>query len=440
MATDAPATSRFAEKRELILDGAARAFNLHGIKGATLASIAASVGLATNSLTYYYRKKEALAAACLLRSMAAVEAHAAAAAAQSAGTAARLQHFLSGYVGMLAAIAEGRHPEMIVFNDVRALTPPHAADVFNAYTGMFRRVRSLLQGPETAGLGRDALNARAHLLLSLTTWTRAWVFRYETGDYAEVAGRIADLLTHGLAAPGQGWHAAASAALPELALPTGADRQDTPQAAAMTRHPLRGPQPPGSGPSLTQEAYLRAATRLINEHGYRGASVDRIAAELRLTKGSFYHHHDTKDALVSACFDRTFAAVRAAQDLAGALPGSGWQRLVQACRLLVRHQMSARGPLLRVSAWSALPEPMRREMLRTMSRLGERFGRVILEGMADGTVRVVDPSIAAQLVSGMVNAAAELERWVPVAAEAGADALAAELFARPLLEGLLAPA
>lgn len=411
--TTAQATPRFAEKRELILDGAARAFNLHGIKGATLADIAASVGLATNSLTYYYRKKEALAGACLLRSMAAVEAHAAAAERHAAGTAGRLRHFLSAYVGMLAAIAEGRHPEMIVFNDVRALTPPHAAEVFAAYTGMFRRVRALLRGPETATLDRDALNARAHLLLSLTTWTRAWVFRYEAGDYAEVAGRIADLLVNGLAAPGQEWRAATAAPLPELALPVTAD---------------------------TQEAYLRAATRLINEHGYRGASVDRIAAELKLTKGSFYHHHETKDELVSACFDRTFGAVRAAQDQAAASPGSGWQRLVQACRLLVRHQMSERGPLLRVSAWSALPEPMRREMLRTMSRLGERFGRVILEGMADGTVRVVDPSIAAQLVSGMVNAAAELERWVPAIGAPGSDPQAAELFARPLLEGLLAPA
>jgi hypothetical protein len=41
--------------------------------------------------------------------------------------------------------------------------------------------------------------------------------------------------------------------------------------------------------TATRAAYLRAATRLVNEYGYRGASVDRIAAELRLTKGSFYH-------------------------------------------------------------------------------------------------------------------------------------------------------
>ena len=56
--------------------------------------------------------------------------------------------------------------------------------------------------------------------------------------------------------------------------------------------------------------------------------------------------------------------------------------------------------------------------------------------MADGSLRIVDPSIAAQVVNGMVNAAAELERWVP-GAHAGN---AFELYAMPLFNGLAAAA
>lgn len=400
---------RFNEKREAILDGAARQFNQHGIKGATLAEVARSVGLATNSLTYYYRKKEELASACLLRSMAAIDALAG--AAQSAPSPAeRVRAFLLAYVDMLADIATGRHPEMAVFNDVRAITPPHDAQVFAGYNNMFRSVRQLLRGPDAPVLTRPALNARAHLLLSLATWTRAWIFRYEPADYARVGERIADVMLNGLAQPGQRW-------------------DTTPD----TEPVLEALQPDQAD---TREAFLRAATRLVNEHGYHGASVDRISAELNLTKGSFYHHHETKDELVSACFDRTFAAMRAVQSTVAERPGSGWQRLVLACRTMVRYQMSEHGPLLRVSAWSALPEAMRREKLRTMNRLGERFASFIVDGMADGSIRVVDPSVAAQMVSGMVNAAAELDRWI---GKASADT-AAELYARPLLEGLLTPA
>ncbi|HSW23216.1 MAG TPA: TetR/AcrR family transcriptional regulator, partial [Burkholderiaceae bacterium] len=184
--------------------------------------------------------------------------------------------------------------------------------------------------------------------------------------------------------------------------------------------------------TATRAAYLRAATRLVNEYGYRGASVDRIAAELRLTKGSFYHHHETKEELIAACFERTFAVVRAAQSAALASPGNGLERLAMACRSLLDFQMSPQGPLLRVTAWTGLPAALRDDTRRTMGRLGERFAALVVEGMADGSLRIVDPSIAAQVVNGLVNAAAELERWVPGAHVANAF----ELYAAPLFGGL----
>ena len=42
-------THRFMAKREAILDAAARQFNKYGLKGATLADVAGSVDLLTNS-------------------------------------------------------------------------------------------------------------------------------------------------------------------------------------------------------------------------------------------------------------------------------------------------------------------------------------------------------------------------------------------------------
>jgi AcrR family transcriptional regulator len=60
-------TKRYEQKRQSILDAAVRLFNQKGLKGTTLADVAQSVGLITNSVTYYYRKKEELATACLAR-------------------------------------------------------------------------------------------------------------------------------------------------------------------------------------------------------------------------------------------------------------------------------------------------------------------------------------------------------------------------------------
>ena len=401
-------TPRFQVKRDAILGAAALLFNEQGVKGATLSGIAASVGLATNSVTYYYRRKEDLATACFLRAIAAFEALADAAAGEQRGVAARIRAFVREHALLLADVEEGRQAPIVSFSDIRALPDAQANDVFAAYTAMFRRVRALLQGAETAQLGRDDLNARAHMLLSIALWTRTWIGRYEAAEYPRVAERIGDLLIRGLAGTSAAWCA-----------------HDTQRTWQLT-----------SGADSTSEAFLRAATVLVNEQGYRGASIDRISARLNVTKGSFYHHHDTKHDLISECFERTFAVMRQALSLAEDSPGSGWSRACAAARALVRFQLSEQGPLLRVSATSALPDQAQRDRVRTtIRRLAERMTSVIVDGMMDGSIRPHDPAIAAQVVGAAINAAAELQRWVANANEANV----ADLYVRPAFEGLLCP-
>ena len=251
-----PQTPRFQEKREAILAAAARSFNQQGVKAATLAGIAGSVGLVTNSVTYYYRKKEDLASACYLRSIEAFDALAVAAVAE-AGVPARVRAFFRLQAQCMADIEEGRRAPIVSFNDIRALPGAQAQTVFSAYTAMFRRVRALLQSEQTAQLARDDLNARAHMLLSIANGAPAWIGRYEPADYHRAADRVSELLVHGMAGPGSTWQATPDELAWRLA--------------------------DGAG---TSEAFLRAATVLVNEHGYRGASVDKISARLNVTKGS----------------------------------------------------------------------------------------------------------------------------------------------------------
>jgi AcrR family transcriptional regulator len=402
------ATARYQEKREAILAAAARRFNEQGVKGATLADIAGSVGLVTNSVTYYYRKKEDLATACFLRAIDTFGALAEAAERAEGGVPGRVGDFLLRHARVLADIEQGRLAPFVTFNDIRALPSPQAEAVFAAYTDMFRRVRALLKGPETAHLGRDDLNARAHVLLSVVLWERAWLGRYEADEYPRVAARVADILLRGLAGPGSAWVDDGDDAGWQLATGTGD----------------------------TSEAFLRAATLLVNEQGYRGASVDKISARLNLTKGSFYHHHDTKHDLISECFERSFTVMRQALALAENGAGSGWTRACAAARALVRFQLSDDGPLLRTSATSALPDQAHRERVRaTMHRLTERLASVVVDGMMDGSIRPLDPAMAAQVAIATINAAAELHRWLPRASVHSVG----RVYVRPMMEGLLCP-
>jgi AcrR family transcriptional regulator len=406
-------SGRFREKRELILDAAARLFNAQGLKGAGLGEIAASVGLVKSGITYYFRKKEELAAACLLRAIAQAKALALE-AAREASTQGRVTRFLVGHAEQLAAIERGEQPALIGFSETRALPDALAAEVFEAYIDLFRCVRRLLpssEGPRGPALGREARSARAFLLLSMAHALPAWVARCEPEEYPRQARRCADILLHGVMARGQRWPGQAQ--LLEARLPEPA---------------LAGDE--------TAEAFLRAATDLINEQGYRGASVDRIAAVLKATKGKFYHHHDTKDDLVSACFERSFVVQRHFLRAAEVAPGSSAMRVVALAAGMVGFQFSSRGPLLRASAYSALPDAERRDSVhRTMQRLAARLSSLLVDGLLDGSVRPLDTALAADTISATINAVIELRRWLP---EVDADS-AIDLYLRPGLQGLLCP-
>lgn len=407
-AASPPKTTRFQEKRETILAAAARQFNERGVKDATLSDIAASVGLVTSGITYYYRKKEDLAAACLLRAVA-EDKKLAVEAAREPSVPRRVTRLFKLHTERLAAIESGAQPPLIGFSDIRALPDAQAATVFAAYTDLFRCARALLDAPEAAALSRDARNARAHLLISVVITVSVWISRCELDEYPRMAQRIADIVLHGVIGSAQAW----------------------PSDAALAA--LRLPEPP-EATDETAESFLQAATELVNEQGYRGASVDRIAALLNATKGKFYHYNDTKIDLIRACFERSFALQRhilKAAELAG---GTGSLRICAAAMALVRFQLSARGPLLRNAAFSALPDQHHREQVfRTMQRLIERMVGLLVDGLIDGSVRPQDPAIAAQVLDTASNAAAELRRWVPgITADR-----ATRLYTRPSLLGLL---
>ena len=398
----APQTERYLRRQEAALDAAAGVFNRHGVKGATLAEVARELGLATSGITYYHKRKEDLASACFLRAIE-VQSQVVSAASAESTLAGRVRALLRGCYRIEQDIALGRRGPLILFNEIRALPESHSGRVFDDYTGMFRGVRRLLQGP-LPWLSRPALNARSHLLLSMAN-SRSLVRHHEPADLPALADRVADILIEGLAGPCARW----SDALPARLGTAGS-----------------------AGPSAGGQDFLQAATALINQQGFRGASVARIASRLNLTKGSFYHHHEHKGDLIAACFEQTFSIIREAIALARATQGSGWDRLALASQLLVAHQLSPAGPLLRVTALSALPPESRTPVQQTRNRQIAQLRALVVDGQIDGSVRAADQAVAAYLVDAMINAAAELSTWAPGVGETDA----AQLFAAPLLMGI----
>ena len=99
---------------------------------------------------------------------------------------------------------------------------------------------------------------------------------------------------------------------------------------------------------------------------------------------------------------------------------------------LVTRQMRPEGALLRTSALTAIGPALRLDMERRLSLSTWRFADILNDGLIDGSVRLCDMRIAAEAVTATINAAEELQRWVPGANVENVN----ELYVRPLLHGL----
>jgi TetR/AcrR family transcriptional regulator, transcriptional repressor for nem operon len=54
-------------------------------------------------------------------------------------------------------------------------------------------------------------------------------------------------------------------------------------------------------PAHVRSQLVRSATELFRRHGYAATTVDAICTQAQLTKGAFFHHFPSKEALAEAC-------------------------------------------------------------------------------------------------------------------------------------------
>ncbi len=397
-----PSTEKFHKRRETIVRAAVEVMNRRGVRGMTLADVARRLDLVAPAVMYYFKSKEELAATVYQRSIQRYEQLIA--TAQDAPTArAALETFVRAYFEFSAAVMTGEAEAIAGFNDIRALQHPELGE---AFTRMFRNLRALLQKPGMPeNLERVDYNARTLLVLSQLTWSVVWTPRYHVDDYSRLAEHTLDILENGILPPGKSWR-------PKSLQITPVNEDKT---------------------NAARETFLQAATLLVNERGYLGASVQKISEHLNLTKGAFYHHLENKDDLIVACFQRTLDILQRTLKDAGHGAKNGAEHLLSACNALTEYQLSGKTPLLRTSALTSVPEEIGSRLLSEFDRTSGRISLVLTDGIADGSLRAVDTNIGAQMLTAMINATAEVHAWAPGVTQQNV----AKIHVRPMFEGLM---
>lgn len=399
----APASPRFRRQRERILDAATILLNRSGVRGMTFVEVAQALDLTTTSVTYYFRYKEQLAAAVFEDSLARLEAMVAD-AAREATPEARVERYVRLHFDSHAAFLRGRARPLAILSEIRALDEATRLPLLAHYQRIFRGVRGFFGASDDEARKR-VLTARAQMLNEALFWSVLWLGQYAIGDFDTVRRRTIDILRHGIAAPDERWDPS-----------------------------IIDPEDDETGPA-GRTAFLRVATRLINDIGYRGASIERIAAELNVTKGSFYHHVDAKDDLVLACFRDSYARMLRIFEIARARGLTGWTRLAAGIASSLDLQFGGSYPLLRTTALQAMPTPVRDHALVLSQRTALRLTGLIVEGIAEGSIRPIDPLIASQLIMSTINSAYDIRGWAsrqprPQAILTYASALSGGIFDR----------
>jgi len=155
--------------------------------------------------------------------------------------------------------------------------------------------------------------------------------------------------------------------------------------------------------ATTRQRLLQAATRVFARRGYHRATVDEIVAEAGISKGAFYFHFPSKEALFFHLVEHF--ATRMATDIQQAVEQArGAQSRVEAAlragvRTFSQHPELARVFLVESAAASPEFEQRRRAFYDRFCWLIQTY---LDQAVRDGDIPPLDTELAARAILGAV--------------------------------------
>jgi AcrR family transcriptional regulator len=183
-----------------------------------------------------------------------------------------------------------------------------------------------------------------------------------------------------------------------------------------------------------KQALVQIAIHFFNSRGYHATSMEAIAAEVGLTKGTLYHYYDSKTDLAYDCMLESIADGHRMAQQAAAGGGTGLDKLECYLRLQFETLAGRRGSSWLHADMSVLRDAQRAEARRRSRTVDALVQGFLAAGIADGSIAPVDPKIAEFFLMGALN---WLPRWYSPSGAMNSGDLAA-VFIRMMFDGLRA--
>ena len=156
---------------------------------------------------------------------------------------------------------------------------------------------------------------------------------------------------------------------------------------------------------VTHAQILQAAERCFARCGYEAASVAFICQEAGVTKGAFYYHFESKQALFLELLNAWLAGLdmqlKKARNTAASVP-DGLREMTASSRA-VFVEASAYLPMFLEFWLHALRDPQIWQLvIEPYRRYQEFFTALLSEGAAEGSLRIADAPLTARALLAMV--------------------------------------
>ena len=182
-----------------------------------------------------------------------------------------------------------------------------------------------------------------------------------------------------------------------------------------------------------QELYA-TALRLFRQKGYHGTSMQDIADELGLYKGSLYHYIGSKEDLLRRVFEQAMGSlleqIEAIVADRSTPPSEQLRQEIHALVQAVAHNLEALSVYFQ--EWRSLAGESLARVRAQQERYHRCLGLILERGVAAGELRVADLPLASLGIEGMCN---WLCQWYRPDGRLSADDIA-ERFADLVLSGL----
>jgi AcrR family transcriptional regulator len=377
------ATENFASTRhEAVLDVAARHLNARGVLQTSLAEIAAQLGVSRKALYYYVNDRQDLLFQCAQRAAQLSDARLTDALAASTRSDDALRSFLS-------RMLDPAQPEVAVRHELALLNETQRRAIIDRYEALVARIARLLDAGRREGVFRPCdpdINAR--IVVSVVSWAplaRRWIQAGEQFERSRVTDATLATLLEGLA---------------PRAVPVSFTPLDLSALSPRAVHAFDR----SGALEAKREALLRVASRLFNGKGVDATSLDEIAAHVGATKRTVHHHLGSKEALVMACYERSYRFFQCVAERMAAYAGSRLEALAAALHAAAIVYLSEElAPLSPLVGFSTLT----RENQSVMNRLGFRltydYRALLRDGLAEGSIHDIDVEARGLMLAGITS-------------------------------------